>query len=330
MFPLTASVPKALLPLAGVPFVEYQLRQLSRIGVDEVFLAVGRPLLDKWEDFVAGGVPGMKLHLAVEDQPLDTAGPVRAVLPDLQERFFVLNGDVILETDLAAVAESGWASTLGLVEVEDTSAYGVVVTGDDGRVERFVEKPPPAEAPAKTVSAGIYVLPRSALQQYEEGPLSFERVVFPALTAAGLIGGTLLTGEWIDIGTPALYLNAHAAVFAGGTSLNRPDTTHLADGATVDGKLAGDWAWVGEGAEVAEGAVVEESVILPGAQIEEGAVVRSAVIGWNATVGPGAVVTGATMVGARAQIGAGCELVGLRIAPGAVLPAGSVTVSPPE
>jgi len=324
MWPLTATTPKGLLPLAGLPFVEYQIRQLHAIGVDEVVLAVGRPLVDAWEAFAATSPDGVTVRLAIEDEPLDTAGPVRAVLDGLDERFFVLNGDVVLEADLAAVARrAGRSGTIGLVAVEDTSAYGVVVVGEDGLVDRFVEKPPPEAAPAKTVSAGIYVLTREALAPYPVGPLSFERVVFPDLVADRSLGGVVLDGSWMDIGTPALYLDTHAVVMTGGSGLHRPADVHVGPG-------GGRWCWCADDARIAADAVVEESVVLGGAVVEPGAVLRRAIVGPGARVGEDAIITGDSIIGANATIGAGCELDhGARVAPGDTLPPGSITFRPP-
>ena len=331
MWPLTAHTPKGLLPLAGVPFVEYQLRQLAAVGVEEVFLGIGRVLLDAWERFAATSPGGMTVRLAIEDHTLDTAGPVRAILDRLDERFLVLNGDVVIEADLHPLVASPGDATLGLVEVADTSAYGVVVVGASGLVERFIEKPPTASAPARTVNAGMYSLTRDALASYPEGPLSFERVVFPDLAAASRLHGVVLAGQWIDIGTPALYLAAHRAVFGGGSALHRPLAAHESAGAVVAGRQEGSWSWIAPRVQVAPGAIVDEAVVMSGAVIAEGAVVRGAVIGPDAVVGAGAIVTGAAVVGGGAWIGPGCELDhGVRIAPGARLEAGSVTFRPPQ
>lgn len=331
MWPLTAHIPKGLLPLAGVPFVEYQLRQLARVGVEEVFLAVGRGMLDAWERFAATSPGGITVHLAIEDQPLDTAGPVRAVLDRLDERFLVLNGDVVIEADLRPLVASPGVATLGLVEVGDTSAYGVVVVGEDGVVERFIEKPPTASAPARTVNAGMYALTREALAAHPAGPLSFERVVFPGLAATSQLRAVVLSGQWIDIGTPNLYLAAHRAVYAGASALHRPLAAHENAGAVLVGRAEGDWSWIAPRARVDERAVVAEAVVLSGATIGEGAVVRGAVIGAEAVIGAGAIVTGAAVVGGGAWVGPGCELDhGVRIAPGARLEAGSVTFRPPQ
>jgi mannose-1-phosphate guanylyltransferase len=335
MWPITAETPKGLLPVAGIPFLRYQLRQLAAVGVEEAFLTVGRDLLDAWESFAAAPVEGIRLRLVVEDEPLDTAGGVRAALDDLDDRFFVLNGDVVMETDLAAIAAGrleGVDATIALVEVEDPSAYGVVVTDADGIVEAFVEKPEPDQAPARTVNAGMYVMTRTALEGYPRGPLSFEQVVFPDLVRRRGLGSVVVRGRWLDIGTPELYLDCHAAVLTGETSLHRPSgPIAVEDGAWVGGDVVGAWAWVGAGAVVEAGAVIEEAVIMPGSVVRSGALVRDAIVGPGARIGPDCRVRGAAVVGARATIGAGCELDrGIRVAPDAVISERGVTFRPPQ
>lgn len=330
MWPLTDRMPKGLLPVAGLPFVDMQLAQLRGAGVEEVLLAVGGRDVSHWQEFAS---TREGVSLVVESQPLDTAGPVRQAVERLDERFMVLNGDVIVESDLRRFLDSvppAAEASLALVEVEDTSAYGVVVIGDDGIVARFVEKPPAHQAPAKTVNAGMYVMSKSAIASYEPGPLSFERVVFPDLVSRGELGGVVISGAWLDIGTPNLYLDCTATVLSGESGLHRPDGPHLIE-SDIAGSVGGGWCWVSPDVAVASGAVVEESVLLPGTRIEADAVVSRAIVGWDAEIGEGATVRGSSVVGAGASVGAGTELdEGIRIAPGAVLRPGDVTFSPPR
>ncbi len=330
VWPLSHRVPKGLLPVAGVPFIEYQLRLVAGVGVTEVVLAVGHHHLSAWEDYVARWDGTPSLSLSVEEEPLDTGGPVVETLDRLDDEFLVLNGDVVLDVDLGVLIErapQGAAATIALVRVEDPSAYGVVVTGADGLVERFVEKPASGTAPADTVNAGIYVMTREALADYPRGPLSFERVVFPDLAAGQRLGGVVVEGTWLDIGTPDLLLETNGFVLRGGSTLHRPESPHGGTGGVRDG----GWSWVAPGAEVAADAVVAESLVLEGAVVGTGAQVRRGIVGWEATVGPGTTVTGSAVVGPGAVIGAGCEFdAGVRVGPGARVPDGSITFNPPD
>lgn len=320
MWPLTASMPKGLLPVAGIPFIELQFRLLAEVGVEEVILAVGTDHEADWQAYAAS-VASPTVIVSVERERLDTAGPVTAVLDHLDDRFLVLNGDVVLEGQLAEFVERApdMPAVLALVRVEDTSAYGVVVTKADGTVERFIEKPPAGTAPTDTVNAGMYLMRREAIEPYPAGRLSFERVVFPELVEAGRLGGVAIEGEWLDIGTNQLYLDTHDAVAAGRSRLVRFEDD------------SDPWVWVDPTADVADSAVVAETLVLAGATVSPGATVRRAVIGPGARVETGAIVTGATLVGEGAVVGSGCELDhGMRVAPGATLTAGSITFSPPE
>jgi len=247
MWPLTVDRPKGLLPVAGVPFIELQFRLLAEVGVEEVFLAVGLEHEAAWKEYAAG-VTEPRVMVSVEESPLDTAGPVCAVCPQLDDRFLVLNGDVVLEGELGRfVAEApDLPAVLALVEVKDTSAYGVVVTAADGRVERFVEKPPPETAPARTISAGMYLMSRHVLERYQQGPLSFERTVFPALVESDELAAMTISGEWLDIGTPDLYLAAHDTVAPDRTtapssttasSTTAPDSTSAESAIELQGEL---------------------------------------------------------------------------------------------
>ena len=320
VWPLTESMPKGLLPVAGVPFIELQFRLLAEVGVEEVILAVGTDHEREWQAYAAT-VSQPHVVVSVEQTRLDTAGPVAAVRHLLDDRFLVLNGDVVLEGQLAEFVAGApdLPAVLSLVRVEDTSAYGVVITDDDGVVERFIEKPPAGTAPTNTVNAGMYLMKREVLEGYPDGRVSFEHQVFPDLVSAGRLGGFVIEGEWLDIGTSELYLETHDAVAAGRSRLVRfPDP------------VPDPWVYIEDGAVVEPGATVAEAVVMAGATIAAGATVRRAVIGPGAIVEAGAVVAGGSLVGEHATIGAGCEITaGARISPRARLEPGSITFSPP-
>src|SRR4051795_7712020 len=171
--PLTRTTPKPILALAGRPFLSFMLDWLRRHGVDDVILSCGFRSDDVRR--VLGDIyNGMRLRYVVEEEPLGTAGPVRLAYDEglLDERFLVLNGDVLTDMDLDAELEqherSGARVTIALVPVEDTSSYGVVVTGDDGRVEAFLEKTG-GEAPSNLVNAGAYTLERDVVELIPPG-----------------------------------------------------------------------------------------------------------------------------------------------------------------
>lgn len=333
MWPLSATRPKGLLPVAGIPFVEFQLRLLAEAGVEEAILAVGTEHREAWEAFAGGEGRRPRVEVVVEEEPLDTGGQVAALAGELEERFWVLNGDVLFDARLADLAARApdLPAVLTLARVEDPSAFGVVVADEEGRVIRFVEKPEPGTAPADTVSAGIYLLRPEALAGFGPGSVSFEREVWPHLAEGGRLGAVVAEGLWMDIGTPALYLDAHRRVLGGESRLHRPEQPHATgEGAAVAGRRHGSWSWIGPGGVVEEGATVAEAVVLDGARLRAGAAVRGAVVGWDSEVGPGAVVEDEALVGEGCWIGPECEIGrGMRVAPGIRLGERAVSFSPP-
>ena len=302
--PLTSSTPKQMLPVVDRPMIEWVLAALARHGIDDAVLSLGY----KPDAFAAaypdGVCAGVRIHYAVEPEPLDTAGAVRFAALDagIDERFVVVNGDVLTDVDLTALVAahvaSGAEGTIALHRVEDPSAFGVVPTEADGRVIAFVEKPPRDEAPTDLINAGTYVLEPSALDRIDAGRrVSIEREVFPAMVADGSLYARH-DGDvyWIDTGTPQQYLTAMLDIVDGRRSgLTPPPAVHpdaaVAPDAVVDGAV------VMAGATVGAGASVRRSAVLPGAQVAAGAVVEASVVGPNAIVGADARVVGGSVLG---------------------------------
>ncbi|HEY7626586.1 MAG TPA: nucleotidyltransferase family protein, partial [Ilumatobacteraceae bacterium] len=190
--PLTFTTPKPMLPVGHVPIIERLVDNLARGGVTDVTLALGfkaEPFLAAFPD---GTCNGIRLHYAVEPEPLDTAGAIRfaADFSEIDDTFVVANGDVLTDLDVGALVDfhrrRGAEATIHLIRVDDPSAFGVVEIDPDGRVLRFVEKPPPGTTPSNTINAGTYVLEASVLQQIPAGQkISIERVVFPEIASRG-------------------------------------------------------------------------------------------------------------------------------------------------
>jgi mannose-1-phosphate guanylyltransferase len=271
----------------------------------------------------------MRLRYVHEDEPLGTAGPVRLAADDgmLAERFFVLNGDVLTDMDLAAEMEqherTGASGTLALIEVDDVSSYGVVPTNDDHEVLDFREKSP-GPAPTNRINAGAYVLERSVVDLIPPGrAVSFELEVFPQMVGKGLYGWAA-DGYWIDIGTPERYLEATGDLLAGrveSTLPSRDETGSLVyDGSLTNGAHIGPHAVVGPHCSVGPDAAIERSVLYDRVVIGSDAVIRDSIIGAGARVGVGVRMQDA-VIGDGAVIAEGTTLApGARVDPGASAP----------
>jgi mannose-1-phosphate guanylyltransferase len=313
--PLTDHVPKPMLPIGHQPMIVSLVERLARGGVTDVTLALGfrpEPFLAAFPDGRCGDVV---VRYAVEPTPLDTAGAIRfaADHSGIDSTFVVANGDVV--TDLAvdrligAHRERGAEATIHLTPVADPSAFGVVEVAADGRVERFVEKPPAGSTPSNLINAGTYVLERSVLDLVAPGrPTSIERETFPALVERGTLHAFATDDYWIDTGRPELYRAANVDLVSGRRAGQRVEA--VGRDAHVDATAVLERSLVGAGATVGPGARVVDSVVLPGASVGAGAAIdRSVVMG---RVGRNAVVVDA-VVGADGDVADGAELVAARL-----------------
>src|ERR1700712_2595448 len=221
--PLTISAPKPMLPAAGVPFTAHQLARARDAGVDHVVLATSYRAEVFEEYFGDGSAFGLDLEYVTEGDPLGTGGGIRNVADRLRggpdDPVLIFNGDVLSGLDLRALLQRHQSShaevTLHLVEVNDPRAFGVVPTDDDGRVTEFLEKTP--NPPTNRINAGCYVFRRSVIDAIPTGrPVSVERETFPGLLAAGeLVVGHIDSSYWLDLGTPAAFVQGSCDLVLG-------------------------------------------------------------------------------------------------------------------
>jgi mannose-1-phosphate guanylyltransferase len=346
--PLTSTVPKPVVPLVDRPFAAYMLEWLRRHGVDEVVMSCG---------FLAQGVSsvlgdgsryGLRLSYVEEPRPLGTAGAVKFAEALLDERFLVLNGDVLTDLDLTAQiaqhAESGARATLALVPVEDPTGYGLVELDDGGAVRDFVEKPSSGTGGPHLINAGAYVLEREVLGlMATDQNVSIEREVFPLLIGDGLYG-VPAEGYWLDIGTPERYLQGTFDILDGGVSTavgERLDATNVAvaDDVKIDGRVVAPalverGCRVGPGSQVGARAVlgrhvtvgastrIEGSVVLEGAAVGDDCVLSDCIVGPGARIGDRCTIARGVVLGEGVTIGDGNVLEsGARLFPGTHVPA---------
>src|SRR5918996_1978742 len=170
--PLTSTVPKPVVPLVDRPFIAFMLDWLHGHGIDDVVMSCGHLASGVRNVLGDGSGYGTRLRYVEEPRPLGTGGAVKFAEALLDERFLMLNGDVLTDIDLTAQLEqherTGAIATLALTPVEDPSNYGLVRTRDGGAVTEFVEKPAPDQIDTNNISAGAYVLERSVLDLLEE------------------------------------------------------------------------------------------------------------------------------------------------------------------
>lgn len=204
------ALPKVLAPIAGRPFIAYQLRALARLGIRRVVLATGY-LADAVREALGDAQEGMELIHSREETPLDTGGALRLALPSLDsEAVLVLNGDSYLDSDLSplvAPLADAPPCLMATASLADTTRFGRLLFGEDGAVTAFTEKG--LSGPGH-INAGVYRFTRQTLEALPANrPVSLEREVFPGLIGRGLRAIPLI-GAFLDIGTPQSYAAAEA------------------------------------------------------------------------------------------------------------------------
>jgi len=336
--PLTYDVPKQMLPVLDRTLIEHVMAWLARNGLRRAVLSLGYRPDAFLEAFPTGVIEGVTLAYAVEPEPLGTAGAVRfaAEKGGVEGTFLVLNGDVLTDLDISSLVEfhfsHGAEASIHLTPVDDPSAFGVVPTEAEGRVTRFVEKPPPGTAPTNLINAGTYVLEARVLDLIPSGPpVSMERETFPALAAGGKLFAMASDDYWLDTGTPQTYLQGQLDILHGlRTPASRPRGDEVAPGVfvaldgIVEGVLAGV-GYLGPGALLAAGASAADSVVGAGARVLAGAQVTRSALLPGAVVGEGCVVTD-TIIGPGTRLGSSCRFEGTTVVRGGLeVPAGTIS-----
>jgi mannose-1-phosphate guanylyltransferase len=298
--PLTYTVPKPVLPLAGRPHIAYVIDWLARHGVDNAIVSCGH-LAEGMRRAIAELEPGVEIRYAEEPDARGTAGAIRFAEDMLGDRFLVLNGDVLCDLDLTALIDqherTGARATIALYPVEDPSGYGLVHRHEDGEITEFLEKPDPEQIDTDEINAGAYLLERSVLDWIPpERAVSIEREVFPELIGDGLYG-IRLEGNWIDIGTPERFLEANWDILERrvetvvGEQLNEPVMVGEGCEISPDAELRAPCV-VGPHSSIGPEAVIERSVLLDGCTVGEGARLVNSILSGGVTVDAGAELDG--------------------------------------
>jgi UDP-N-acetylglucosamine diphosphorylase / glucose-1-phosphate thymidylyltransferase / UDP-N-acetylgalactosamine diphosphorylase / glucosamine-1-phosphate N-acetyltransferase / galactosamine-1-phosphate N-acetyltransferase len=290
MRPLTANLPKPLLPVAGKPFLRHTLEAVREAGVREVTVLIG------WQGHrireLFGKGDGLGLSIAYEEQSerLGTAHAIGRLREHVDGAFLSVNGDVVVRGDalrrLVAHHAKVRAPVMAVAEVEDPRPFGVVEL-DDGMIVGLEEKPKSPRS--KLINAGIYVFEPDIFPLIDKTPKSsrgeYEITdTLRSLIEAGNLHGFRLPGDWIDVGRPWDLLRANEAL--------------LKD---LKGKVQGT---VEPGADLVGEVLVEE-----GARVRRGAVIEGpTIVGPGADVGPNCYIRPATSLGHKVKVGSACEV----------------------
>ncbi len=314
--PITYSIPKPLVPVAGKPCMEYPLNSFKEAKIKDVIVTTGY----KFESLITGLLKNERktqnILFSVENEPAGTAGSVKLVQGFLDDTFVVGSGDILFDFDIKAAIkhheESGKIATIVLTEVEDPTQLGIVET-ENGIVKRFLEKPSPREVFSKMANTGLYIMEPEVLARIPENePYDFGKQLFPKLVSEGIEINTWVgKGVWLDTGRPK-ELIAGSQIMASryGFDIQEKCITGkmilkerpIGDNFKIDGNCyIGESIKLGNGSmitnsmvydevELADDVKIVDSIIFNGCKIDSGSEINGSVIMDNTSIGKKCII----------------------------------------
>jgi mannose-1-phosphate guanylyltransferase / phosphomannomutase len=341
--PLTSDQPKPMIRIANLPCMEHIVNLCAHHGFTDIGVTL-QFMPEEIQDYFGDGSDwGVNIRYSIEDAPAGTAGSVKMAEEQLAlhgERLLIISGDALTDADLTQIVrfheEKDTEVTMVLKSVENPLDFGIVITDEDGRISRFLEKPAWGQVFSDTVNTGIYLLEPSVMDEIpdpEDGEYDFSKDLFPKLLEAGRpLYGFVTDAYWEDIGTLEQYASAQRDVLDGRVKGVRPPGTRLRENiyvgrrAQVDDEelegpvVIGDNVRVDEGAEispytvignnvvVAAGASVERSVIAEGTYVGEGAELIDTLVGRSSYIQPRARLLERSALGDDVIVGEGATI----------------------
>ena len=343
--PLTSRRPKPLAPIANEPVMKHIVDLLNKHGITEV-VATLHYLADEIESFFGDGTAyGVSMKYFVEDTPLGTAGAVKMAEDRLRDdTFIVISGDAMTDLDISALLkhhkDSGNDATIALQRVPNPLEFGVVITDEDGRIVRFLEKPSWGEVFSDTINTGIYVLEPSIFEYMESGEMyDFSKDLFPRMLHEGKrIGGYVFEDYWTDIGNLQQYQQANYDALKGDVRTRQHgveiqpgicagegcridptarlvapirlgDSVQIGPGALIEGPAAiGNGSIIAGGARVARSVVWEDVYVGSEAELTDCTIANHTILKDRVTVAEGTVIGERCVVGSGANIRADLKI----------------------
>ncbi len=284
--PLTCNIPKPMVPIMNKPMMHHIVSLLKHHGLGDIIATLFYTPEVITSYFGDGSQFGVKMHYVRAEADYGTAGSVRNATKGMHERIIIISGDVLTDFNLTAALQYHEAkkakATIVLTHAANPLQFGVVITDENGKITRFLEKPSWGEVFSDTINTGIYILEPEVLEMipYRED-FDFSKDLFPLLLRqdAGLYGCTA-DGYWRDVGNLNEYQDAHIDALNGGVRIDIP------------GELVGN-VWIGEGSHPVPASVQLTGKVVIGRNctIGEGVKIANSVIGDNCVIGPGTIIS---------------------------------------
>jgi len=295
--PLTCNIPKPMVPMMNKPMMQHIVSLLKDHGIKDIVSTLFYQPEIITSYFGDGSRFGVTMQYRKAEADYGTAGSVRNASDFLDERFIIISGDVLTDFDLTKAIEfherKKAKATLVLTHSKNPLQFGVVISNNEGKITRFLEKPSWGEVFSDTINTGIYILEPEVLELIPfQQEFDFSKNLFPLLLErdAGLFG-YISDGYWRDVGNLNEYQEAHLDALDGqvhveyeGTKSGRCYTGENTKILTNPEKIQGN-VLIGKGCTIGKDVTLIKSVIGDECVVEDGAVIRNSIIWSKSRIG---------------------------------------------
>ncbi len=309
--PLTNSRPKPMLPVVNRPMMENTMMTLRDLGIkDFIVLLFFKP--EVIQDYFGDGSEfGINITYVVPDDDYGTAGAVKLAQDFIgDDNFIIISGDLVTDFDFQKIfdyhAQKESKLTITLTSVENPLEFGVVIANEEGKIEKFLEKPSWGEVFSDTINTGIYIIEPEILDYIPKGEdFDFAKDLFPLLMEEGveLIAGNA-QGYWRDVGNPDSYREVHEDIMSGRVDFNMPgnmvkypdgelysaEPYELDETVEIIGKIV-----LGQNITIGKRTKLKDVVISDNAKIGEDVKISNSVIWENVSIGKGTKIDNAVI-----------------------------------
>lgn len=310
--PLTNNIPKPMVPVVNKPMLEHIFNLLKLHGItDYVMLLYFMP--DKIQEYFGDGKDfGVTIRYITPDADYGTAGAVKYTEEFIKDKFVVISGDVLTDFNLTEIMqfhkEKNSLATISLYSAENPLQYGIVLTNDENKIVRFLEKPSSSEVFSDTINTGIYCFNKQIFDYIPKGEnYDFSKDLFPKLLGLNeSLYGYKCKGYWRDVGNLEEYMLANMEALRGdvyyikekdpsGNCISK--TVKFGNGAIIENSI------IGKDCVVDSGAIIRNSVLWSGVHVGSKVNLLFDVIGNHCTIGANTRINDFVFVGDNCEIG---------------------------
>ncbi|MGP6220613.1 sugar phosphate nucleotidyltransferase [Caldiplasma sukawensis] len=303
--PLTYSIPKPIIPVAGRPCIDYAINSFKSAGIEDIIVTTGYKFESLIKGIMENDLGSKSILYSVEKEPMGTAGGIKLVENFIDSTMMVGSGDVLTDFNLNEALEfhrdNSNLITIILTEVDDPTQFGIVET--DGKyVKKFLEKPSKDQIFSRSINAGIYIMEPEIFRYIPKGvPYDFAKDLFPKLLSEGIkIGAIKLKGTWLDAGRPhdlikgtqlmiAKYGREYNLKYLSGTAIIKEEPMGK------NFRLQGN-CYLGQNVKFGDGVIVENSAIYSNVRILDNSRISNSIIFENCVIENDSTIEGSLLM----------------------------------